>query len=100
MSNNIKMPVAQINLIIKELFERRRRFDSRGLIDTKEVFKAVRATYSCTGLLEENTLKGAINLMVKLGYLRFKKEGSRLRFFLNFKDVVTDDNGKVIGVRW
>lgn len=93
------MPVGQVNRIIEELFNRRSKFDSRGRIDTRQVFKAIRASYSCIGKLEEDTLKGAINFMVACNYLRFEKDGSYIRFFLNFSDVVKE-NGKVIGVRW
>lgn len=95
------LPVSQVNIIIGELFARRSKFDSRGRIDTREVFKAVRASYSCVGKLDENVLKGTINFMVYFGYLKFEKtEDSYIRFFLAFKDVVKNEHGKIIGVRW
>ena len=101
-----KLPVSQVNKIIEELFARRRKFDTRGLINTREVFKAVRASYSnsfCSLTEEEalETLKATINFIVYFGYLRFEKtEDGYFRFFITFKDVVRNEFGKVIGVRW
>lgn len=95
------LPVGQINIIIEELFARRSKLDSRGRIDTREVFKAVRASYNCVGKLDEDVLKGTINFMVYFGYLRFEKfEDGYIKFFLNFKDILRNEHGKVIGVRW
>lgn len=92
-----KLPIALINKLLGELHSRRRRFDSRGLIDTKEVYRAVRA--SVYGELTDYDIKKYINTMVVLGYITFKNNGGHLQLFLTFKDVVIDDN-KVTGVRW
>lgn len=101
-----KMPVGQVNKIIEELFNRRSKFDSRGRIDTRQVFKAVRASYNADfcNLTEEEaleTLRATINFIVYFGYLKFEKtEDGYVRFFLSFKDVIRNEHGKVIGVRW
>lgn len=91
---------SQVNTIIEQLWNRKSRFDSRGLIDTKEVYRSVRAAYHVQGLMDDAVLKGTINFMVACGYLRFERVGkNRLVFFVNFKDIVKE-NGRVIGVRW
>ena len=97
-----KLPIALINKLIGELDDRKSLFDSRGKIDTKQVYKAI---YACVGdgrsLIPENTMKGYINALVRLGYLRFERsEDGYIKFFVTFKDVVKDKNDTVIGVQW
>ena len=95
------LPVGQVNIILGELYARRRKFDTRGLIDGKEVFKAVRSSYNCVGKMDEEELKATINFMVACEYLKCEKfDNGYVRFFLTFKDVVKNEHGKVIGVRW
>lgn len=100
MTKITKMPVGQVNVILGELYVRRRKFDTRGLIDTKEVFKAIRSSYNCVGKMDEGELKATINFMVACGYLSFKNRDGYLQFFVEFKGLVTNEHGKVIGVRW
>jgi hypothetical protein len=101
-----KLRIAQINKILGELQKRKRKFDSRGLIPTKEVFAAVKSAYYFGGKADKDevllTLKGAINTMVYLGYLKYeiREHDNYYQFFVTFKDVVKDEHGTVIGVRW
>lgn len=101
-SKTIKsLHISQVNTIIEQLWNRKSKFDSRGLIDVKEVYRAVRAAYHVQGLMDDAVLKGTINFMVACGYLKFERVGRNgLVFFVNFKGVVRDENGRVIGVRW
>lgn len=98
-----KLPVELINKILEGLNSRKRKFDSRGLIYTKDVYSAVCKAYcwytNSYGKLPESKIKGVINFMVSAGYLTFKKDdANHIQFFLNFNDVIKDGN-KVIGVK-
>lgn len=98
-STNISYP--QFNRILEELNKYRRPRDTRGLISAKDMFKAIRATFMVKGLLPQDVIEGVVNVLVYHGYIRIKKfTDGYTQFFLDFADVVRDEYGVVIGVRW
>ena len=84
-----------VNKLILELHSRRRKFDSRGLIDVSDAYKAVCQVFDRPSV---SKIKGVLNFMVRCGYITFKNDRG-LQLFLTFSDVVKDENNNVIGVR-
>ena len=93
------------NLVYKMLGEidaRKCTFDNRGLIHTKDLYKAIYSSVDIghKGLMDDSEIKGYITALIKLGYLTFGRIGNNhLQFFAKF-NVVRDDDGIVVDVEY
>ena len=88
------LSVIQVNAIAEQLHKKKKDDTS---IEYEQVFEAVRAVIGDE--TNADTQKEAINIMVAHKYLKFNKNGY-IQFFVNFKDIITDSDNKIIGVRW
>lgn len=92
------LPTGLINKLLGEFYDRRRKRDGRGLIDVSDAYKAVCACVH--GHLTDKDIKKYINTLFKMKYITYKNTDGYVQLFIAFKDVTTDESGKVIGVRW
>jgi nicotinate-nucleotide pyrophosphorylase len=77
------MPEGLKDALRRELNNRKNKRDARGKIEIKEIYKAIYACFDTHGLMPESTIKGYINALVKLGYLKFKRfYDGYLQFFV------------------